>query len=77
MRTVITVCLVLAGVASVTAQEYQSPVAPLPPTVSKPIDTSSATQGATPLPANSETAKAQTQGTTAQTQPAQANPQQH
>jgi hypothetical protein len=44
MRTAIVVGLVLAGVASVAAQEYQSPVAPLPPTVSKPLDTSSATR---------------------------------
>jgi hypothetical protein len=76
MRTALAICFILTGVASVAAQDYQSPVAPLPPTVSKPIDTSPATQGSTALPAASEAAKGQTPGATAQTPPAQANTQQ-
>jgi hypothetical protein len=76
MRTVLAICFALVGVATVAAQDYQSPAAPLPSTVSKPIDTSAATQGATTLPAAPDTAKAQTPGAKVETPPAQANTQQ-
>ena len=76
MRTALAIYFILMGVASVVAQDYQSPVAPLPPTVSKPLDTSPATQGATSLPAAPDSARAQAPGATAQTPPAQANTQQ-
>jgi hypothetical protein len=76
MRTALAVCFILTGIASVVAQDYQTPVAPLPQTVSKPIDTSPATQGSTALPGPSEAAKAQTPGATALTPPAEANTQQ-
>jgi hypothetical protein len=76
MRTALAICFALAGVASAAAQEYQSPVPPLPPTVSNPINTSSATQGATLLPAAPESVRAQTPGAAAQPPPAQANTQQ-
>jgi hypothetical protein len=71
MRTAIIVGVVLAGVASVAAQDYQSPVPPLPTTVKNPIDASPATQPATAIPA------AQTLGANVQTPPAQMNTQQH
>ena len=76
MRIAIVAGLALAGVVSAVAQDYQSPAAPLPTTVTNPIDTSPATQGATTLPANPETARAQTPPATAQTPPASASTQQ-
>ena len=73
MRSALAICIALTSVTPVWAQDYQSATPNLPPTVSNPIDTSAATQGATALPAAPDAAKAQMPGAKADTPPAQAN----
>jgi hypothetical protein len=74
MRTALAIALVLAGVASVAAQDYQSPVPPMPPGMG--MDTSAAKPAQTPLPPPNTSATAQTPPATEQTPPASANTQQ-
>jgi len=73
MRIALAIGLVLAGVAAVAAQEYQSPTPPMP---QGPIDTSSADPGQTTLPSGDQPATAQTQPQTATAPPAAASTQQ-
>jgi len=73
MRTALVIGLVLAGSASATAQEYQSPVPPMPP---GPMDTSPANPGQTTLPPADQPATAQPQPQTATVPPASASTQQ-
>jgi hypothetical protein len=74
MRIALAIGLVLAGVASVAAQQYQSPVPPMPAGMG--LDTSSAKTAQTALPPANTTATAQTPPQSASVPPATANTQQ-